>query len=162
MSKDSDRAALLAELATASTAQATATVRLNLAVANQLGLPLTDVQCIGLIAEGPATPTLLAARLGLTTGATTKVLDRLERGGYAQRAADPADRRRVTVTATPEGLARLAVPYAPIAEAFAHVFDTYTDDELATVLRFMRESSAVADTQIDRIRRTGVPHATRS
>jgi DNA-binding MarR family transcriptional regulator len=149
-------------LGTASTVQATATVRLNLAVANLLGLPLTDVQCIGLLADGPATPTVLATRLGLTTGATTKVLDRLERGGYARRAADPADRRRVTVTATAEGLAKLAVPYTPIGEAFARVFDDYTDEELSTVLKFMRDSSAVADTQIDRIRRAGVPHATRS
>jgi DNA-binding MarR family transcriptional regulator len=155
------RAGLLGQVAAEAPGHAAAAVRLNIAVADQLGLPLTDVQCIGLLGTGPAAPTRLAERLGLTTGAMTKVLDRLERGGYVHRAADPADRHRIVVTASPEGLAEVGRRYAPIGEAFARRFAGYTDDELRTVLKFMREGREVAEAEIGRIRGAGIPHASR-
>ena len=162
MSNDEARAGLLGEVAAEAPAQAAAAVRLNIAVANQLGLPHTDVQCIGLLADGPAAPTRLAERLGLTTGAMTKVLDRLESGSYVYRGADPADRRRIVVTATAEGLAEIGRRYAPVGEAFARRFAGYTDDELRAVLKFMRDGREVAEAEIGRIRRAGIPHASRS
>lgn len=161
MSNDAARAGLLSEVAAEAPAHAAAAVRLNIAVANQLGLPHTDVQCIGLLTGGPAAPTRLAERLGLTAGAVTKVIDRLERGGYVHRSADPADRRRIIVTASPEGLAEVGRYYVPIGEAFARQFASYTDDELRTVLKFMRDGLEVSETEIDRIRSAGVPHASR-
>ena len=161
MSNDVARAELLGQVAAQAPAHAAAAVRLNIAVAHQLGLPLTDVQCIGLLTDGPAAPTRLAERLGLTTGAVTKVLDRLERGGYVHRSADPADRRRIVVTASAEGLAEVGRRYAPVGEAFARRFADYTDDELRTVLKFMRDGREVAEVEIDRIRGAGTPHASR-
>lgn len=142
-------------------AHAASAVRLNIAVADQLGLPHTDLQCIGLLINGPVAPTRLAERLSLTTGAMTKVLDRLERGGYVHRPADQADRRRIVVTANPGRLAEVARHYAPIGEAFTRRFGAYTDSELRTVLRFMRDGREVADAEIDRIRAAGTPHASR-
>jgi DNA-binding MarR family transcriptional regulator len=156
------RAGLLDQVAEEARGHAAAAVRLNIAVANQIGLSLTDVQCIGLLADGPAAPTRLAERLGLTTGAMTKVLDRLERAGYAHRSADLVDRRRIVVTADPERLAEIGRHYAPVGQAFARQFAGYTNDELRTVLKFMREGRAVAEAEIDRIRGAGVPHASRS
>jgi DNA-binding MarR family transcriptional regulator len=161
VSNDVERAGLLSQLAAEAPAHAAAAVRLNIAVANQLGLPLADIQCIGLLTSGPAAPTRLAERLGLTTGAMTKVLDRLERGGYVHRSADPADRRRIVVTASAEGLARVGRHYAPIGEAFARQFAGYTGAELRTVLKFMRDSREVSEVEIDRIRGAGTPHASR-
>jgi DNA-binding MarR family transcriptional regulator len=161
VSNDATRARLLGQVAAEAPAHAAAAVRLNIAVANELGLPHTDVQCIGLLAGGPAAPTRLAERLGLTAGAVTKVLDRLERGGYVHRSADPADRRRIVVTASAEGLAEVGRRYAPVGEAFARRFADYTDDELRTVLKFMRDCREVAEVEIDRIRGAGTPHASR-
>lgn len=161
MSNDVARAGLLDQVAAEAPAHAASAVRLNIAVANQLGLGHTDLQCIGLLVSGPAAPTRLAERLGLTTGAMTKVLDRLERSGYLHRSADPADRRRIVVTVSPERLAELGRYYAPIGEAFTRRFAAYTDDELRTVLRFMRDGREVADAEIDRIRASGTPHAAR-
>jgi DNA-binding MarR family transcriptional regulator len=157
MSKRLSRAELLAQVAAEAPRHAAAAVRLNLAVANQLGLPLTDVQCMGLLADGPAAPTQLAERLGLTTGAVTKVLDRLERAGYLHRSADPADRRRIIVTANSQGLAEIGRHYAPIGEAFTRTFATYTRDQLDTVLKYMRDGHRVSEAEIDRIRSGGVP-----
>ena len=75
--------------------------RLDEAVAAQFGLNRTDLRCIGILyRRGRVTAGELAEESGLTPGAITTVLDRMERGGYANRVADPTDRRRVMVTST--------------------------------------------------------------
>src|SRR5689334_12419223 len=68
------------------------------AVADSLGLNSTDLRCIGIAWSEPGlTPGRLAEITGLTTGAVTGVLDRLERAGWIQRALDPSDRRRTLI-----------------------------------------------------------------
>jgi DNA-binding MarR family transcriptional regulator len=75
--------------------------RLDEAVATQYGLNRTDLRCIGILyRRGRVTAGELAEESGLTPGAITTVLDRMERNGYANRVADPSDRRRVMVTST--------------------------------------------------------------
>ncbi len=75
--------------------------RLDEAVAAQHGLNRTDLRCIGILyRRGRVTAGELAEESGLTPGAITTVLDRMERNGYANRVADPSDRRRVMVTST--------------------------------------------------------------
>src|SRR5438034_2670026 len=92
------RAELLAALNEAARRQSTATVLFHAAVAERLGLSATDHKYADLIArQGPMTAGELADRAGLTTGAITGVLDRLERAGWVRRERDPHDRRRVMV-----------------------------------------------------------------
>ena len=75
--------------------------RLDEAVATQFGLNRTDLRCIGILyRRGRVTAGELAEESGLTPGAITTVLDRMERNGFANRVADPSDRRRVIVTST--------------------------------------------------------------
>jgi len=75
--------------------------RLDEAVAAQFGVNRTDLRCIGILyRRGRVTAGELAEESGLTPGAITTVLDRMERGGYANRVSDPSDRRRVLVTST--------------------------------------------------------------
>ena len=75
--------------------------RLDEAVATQFGVNRTDLRCIGILyRRGRVTAGELAEESGLTPGAITTVLDRMERNGYANRVADPSDRRRVMVTST--------------------------------------------------------------
>src|SRR5580693_1417405 len=72
------------------------------AVASRLGLSSSDLECLDMIAlRGPLTAGDIARATGLTTGAITGVIDRLERAGFAARAHDPADRRKVMVRALP-------------------------------------------------------------
>lgn len=136
-------------------------MRLSIAIAQQLGMPPTDVQCMGLLLDGPSAPSDLAAGLGLTTGAMTKVLDRLERAGYVSRAADPADRRRVVVAADPGGLAAVAAPYSAMGDRMSRYLAARSNEELTTILAFMRAGREAADDEIARIRAGGVRHATR-
>lgn len=161
MSTGPSREELLAEVNREAPRQAGAAVRLSIAIAHQVGLALADVQCMGLLAEGPSAPSDLAERLGLTTGAITKVLDRLERAGYVSRSADPSDRRRVVIAAEPRGLAELADYYGPVGERMAAYLSGCSAAELATILAFMRAGREAADEEIDRVRAQGVRHATR-
>src|SRR5437763_16878943 len=80
----------------------------NLA-AERLGINRTDLLCLNAIENsGGLTAGQIAAHTGLTTGAVTGVVDRLERAGYARRARDPHDRRRVAVERTPAFYERAA------------------------------------------------------
>src|SRR3954471_4690678 len=68
------------------------------AVAERLGIASSDVECLEvLVTSGPATAGQLADVTGLSTGAVTRMVDRLEQSGYVRRRSDPADRRRVIV-----------------------------------------------------------------
>src|SRR3979490_3402685 len=79
-----------------------ATDRFDQAVADAIGLNRTDMRCLDVLSrEGPVTAGRLAEATGLTSGAMTTALDRLERAGYARRTRDATDRRRVLVEATP-------------------------------------------------------------
>jgi MarR family protein len=77
-----------------------ALVLFHQSAAHAVGLGATDYQALNLLElRGPQTPGALSATLGLTTGATTRLVDRLVAAGHVERSADPADRRKVTVSA---------------------------------------------------------------
>src|SRR5436853_3885354 len=70
----------------------------GLRASDALSLAPTDLVCMCLLQlNGPATPGWLSEMTGLTTGAVTGMIDRLERAGYVRREPDPEDRRRVIV-----------------------------------------------------------------
>jgi len=73
----------------------TAVVLFHHAVAERLGLGPTDHKCVDLLRDrGPMAGTDLAAITGLTSGAITGVVARLERAGYLRREEDPLDGRK--------------------------------------------------------------------
>src|SRR5919109_4685045 len=90
------RAALLAALEREMRRMSGQSVLFSHAVAERVGMHPTDLECLGFLAdEGPLPAGRLAELTGLTTGAVTRMVDRLERAGYVRREADPRDRRRV-------------------------------------------------------------------
>src|SRR6266581_7672060 len=101
----------LAQLPTRWRVFANQTVLYTQAVAEQVGLNLTDLSCTGILTvEGPVTAGRLAELTGLTTGAITGAIDRMERAGYVRRESDPNDRRRVVVVPIAEKLAANCAP----------------------------------------------------
>ena len=118
------------------------------AVAARVGLAPTDLECLGYLADGPVSAGALAEATRLTTGAITGVIDRLERAGFATRQADPADRRRVLVQATPAAMARVAPLYAPLEQAALGALQDYTDAELSLLLDFLQRSGEAALTAL--------------
>lgn len=99
--------------------------------------------------------------MGMTTGAVTRLVDRLERAGYVRREPDPADRRRVVVQVVPERVADIARYYEPIGERWQNQVSSYTDAELAFLLDFLRQGREHAQTETTTLRTQGRPHATR-
>jgi DNA-binding MarR family transcriptional regulator len=120
------------------------------AVAERLGVGPADLECLDcIVLRGPATAGELARATGLTTGAITGVIDRLERAGFARREADPGDRRKVLVAPLPAVASRIAPLYAAMAEAAGAALSDYDDRELAFLIAFLErmQKAAVEATQ---------------
>jgi DNA-binding MarR family transcriptional regulator len=114
-----------------------------------------------LVTEGPSSPSWLAEHLGLTTGAMTKMLDRLQRAGYITRSDDPHDRRRLIVTAVPETMAEHVWRWDGMGKRMSDVIARYSASELALILDFMRAGRRAADAEIALMRERGHAHAVR-
>jgi len=152
--KKVDRRALLAKLWELGRVMSTQTVFLHQALAQSVGLNATDTKCIDLILrgpEGPVTAGWLSDRTGLTTGAITHILDRLEKGGYIERERDTRDRRKVLVRLIPERLAPLTPKYEAIGRAYMKLAEEYDDKELALIADYMEKSSAISETELARV-----------
>jgi DNA-binding MarR family transcriptional regulator len=126
---------------------------LSEAAADRLGMASSDIECFDLLSlRGPMTAGRLAELTGLTTGAITGVIDRLERAGYAHRDRDPNDRRRVIVVPHLERHADAAPVFGPLAAAMDALFERYNDDELALLLDFATRANDITTAQIKRLR----------
>lgn len=133
----------------------TATVLFHSAVADRLGIGVTDVKCYSILRQtGPITAGELGERVGLTTGAITGVIDRLERAQLVQRARDPHDRRRVVleVVSNPEHEQALARLYEPLGLAIMKLVNGYSEAERATLLDFITKTTAVMEAETTRLR----------
>lgn len=111
-------------------------------------------KCAGIIAElGCATPKQLAEATGLSTGAITGIVDRLERAGYAKREPNPADRRSVIVRPrNTEKLGRESLPiFAALTEAMNRLRSGYSAKERALILRHLEETIAVLREQTEKL-----------
>lgn len=152
-----DRERLLAELAVASRRHMAAYVLFNQAVADRLGLHPSDLQCLNLLTlEGrPVTTGRIGELTGLTTGSATRLVDRLERAGYVVREGDPADRRRVLVSAVPERAAEFRRVWEGVGGSWVGLFDDLDDDGLALFVGLLRRTTAFAATQAARLRSGG-------
>jgi DNA-binding MarR family transcriptional regulator len=118
-------------------------------VAKKLKLSRTDMRCLDLIDRlGPISAGRLAEETGLTTGAVTFILDRLEEAGMVTRRRDTEDRRRVWVEIVPEAQERLKDLHQPVAEEMREVAQRFKADELATVRDFMRQAKEVFQRQM--------------
>ena len=123
------------------------------AVADHLGINRTDMRCLDIIERlDGVSAGRLAREAGLSTGAVTTVIDRLERAGLARRVADAADRRRVLVELTDEARATTADLYAPLGQALAAQREALSGDDALVVRDFLRETRQLQETHAERIR----------
>lgn len=137
----------------ASRRMSTQTVFFHQAVAKSLGLHITDHKCLDLvIGMGRATAGQLAEMTGLTTGAITSVINRLERSGFVRRAKDPRDLRIVYVEPLLDRLQPLQEIFAPLGEAMADLHSRYSDEELRLILDYLERSAQVLARQAERLK----------
>ena len=121
--------------------------------AERLGVNDTDLHCLNIVERaGGLTAGELATEAGLTTGAVTGVVDRLERAGYARRVPDPDDRRRVKVEVTDGFYDRAREIWGPVAAEWeADLGRRFTAAELELVTDFLRASNELTRRHLERI-----------
>jgi DNA-binding MarR family transcriptional regulator len=133
--------------------QAIRTVAFDEALADHLGLNPTDLRCLELvIADLGLTPSRLADLAGLTTGAVTGVVDRLERAGYVSRQPDPADRRSVTISPVPARVAEVIDALEPLSAGVNGLLAACSDTERAAIARFLADAGRVVAEETARFR----------
>lgn len=132
----------------------TRTILFHQAVADCLGIAPTDHKCLGFIAEAdhPVTAGELATLTGLTSGAITGVIDRLEAAGLAHRERDVQDRRRVVVKAAPTAHQRVAPLFDGIGRAALEITARYGDEELAAIERYLVDCLEMLSVETKRLR----------
>jgi DNA-binding MarR family transcriptional regulator len=126
---------------------------LNHAVATFAGLHVTDHECLDLLDwAGPLTAGEIGAHLGLSSGAVTNLVDRLEDAGWVRRERDPDDRRRVIVHTAVDRGADLWPLYRPLAEAIGEYRDGLDARSLRVVVEFLELANAAIEATTVRAR----------
>ncbi|MCK1511182.1 MarR family transcriptional regulator [Bradyrhizobium sp. 190] len=106
-------------------------------VANTVGISGSDLECLDFLnLEGRVTAGRLAEVTGLTTGAITGVVDRLEKAGMVRRERDPDDRRKVFIATIPENVVRVGRFYEHMQRGMVKLWETYSDAELRLLVGF--------------------------
>jgi DNA-binding MarR family transcriptional regulator len=124
--------------------------------AEQLGVSETDLRCLNIIENsGGLSAGKLASQAGLTAGAITGVIDRLEEAGYARRVPDPNDRRRVKLEVTPAFYRSAERIWGPMAADWqATLSKRFTMKELERITAFLRATNEVGRRHLERLRQT--------
>ncbi|MGW6935066.1 MarR family winged helix-turn-helix transcriptional regulator [Lentzea sp. NPDC054927] len=120
--------------------QSALTVMFHTKVAAKMGLSATDEKCIDLAmrAEGPLTAGRLAELSGLSTGAVTGVIDRLEHAGFVRRVRDPHDRRKVLVEVTIGDVEKFGHLFEEARQSLIEVLGHFGEDELHVIERYLQ------------------------
>lgn len=145
---------LARKLTSAARESASATLFFHQAIANRLNLNVTDLKCAEIVSRrGEVSAGELAELCGLTSGAATTMLDRLESHGFVRRERDHVDRRRVLVKPIedPERDARLVQLFAPLNAAMLELCEHYSEDQLRTVLDVFQRSREVLERETLRL-----------
>jgi DNA-binding MarR family transcriptional regulator len=141
LSRTKTRAALLQELENAMRIVSSQGAMFAKMVADLADISSADMDCIDFVnVEGRMTAGRLAELTGLTTGAITGVVDRLEKAGFVRRERDETDRRKVFIVPVPERMMEMGRPYELVKRAMHKQCEAYTDAELKFLIRYGTES----------------------
>jgi DNA-binding MarR family transcriptional regulator len=133
----------------------TETIMFHQNVADVLGLHITDHKCLDLIRQYGAMPAgRLAELTGLTTGAVTGIIDRLEKAGYVRRANDPKDRRRTIVEPfrNKKWERKIEAIFIPFHERMHKLLSSYSDGELTFLLDVLTKSIELTHEESKKLR----------
>jgi DNA-binding MarR family transcriptional regulator len=153
MSRKSSREALLQMLVDEIRAGQRATDLVDEAACRLMGINRTDGRCLDILEQrGRMSAGELASEARITSGAVTAVIDRLESAGYARRVSDPADRRRVLVEPTEAAYKLSEELMGRMGELGFPKANAYSDEQLETLLDFMRFSRELQEDHAEWLR----------
>ena len=133
----------------------TETIMFHQNVADVLGLHITDHKCLDLIRQYGAMPAgRLAELTGLTTGAVTGIIDRLEKAGFVRRTNDPKDRRRtiIELVRNKKWERKIEAIFIPFHERMHKLLSSYSDSELAFLLDVLTKSIELTHEESKKLR----------
>ena len=148
-----EREALLGELVLAIRRHQNAQEAFDDAAVAFLGINRSDGRALDILDQhGRLTAGQLARESGLSSGAVTTMLDRLERAGYVRRVRDEVDRRRILVELTDLARERAGQVWGPLGEQAGRWMASLDDGELQYIRDFLVTSRELLDEQLARVR----------
>ena len=121
----------------------------------KLGVNVSDMECLGfLFYQRIATPTQLASYTGLTSGATTAMLDRLEKAGFILRQPNPDDRRGTLILLAQSGAEKVAAWFAPVGKAQEKLIANYSEQELQLIADFFERYAKIWEQERQKLQKT--------
>jgi DNA-binding MarR family transcriptional regulator len=130
------------------------TILMHQAIAEKVGVSVTELKCLDYVSRGtPVTAGRLAEITGLTTGAVTAMVDRLERAGLVRRERSADDRRKVFIQPAEDTFGSLFDEiYGPLSQAAAELAGQYSEPELKLIYEYTLKSIQMVREQTERIR----------
>lgn len=112
-------------------------------LARRIGLRPMDYTAVNhvFVNDGQLSPLELSARLGISTGSTSELIDRLERAGHVERHRSVEDRRRVSLRPTPASIARVLDELSPLLSALDAIAVDYSAEERQLITDYLRRVS---------------------
>lgn len=124
------------------------------AVDEWAGLNTTDMECLRLLfLKGIASPSGLARHTGLTSGATTAMLDRLEKAGFIERRPNPDDRRGTLIAPAESASEKVASWFESAREAQDKLISSYSESELEIIVDVFEQFTKLWDQEREKIQR---------
>lgn len=118
-------------------------------LASKVHLHPTDMECLEIIINSKqTTPGSLSQETGLSTGAMTAALGRLERRSFITRAHSTSDRRKVIVEPIMENIQQIYALYMPFVVEATALLEKYSDEELQLISRHYDAMATIYETQI--------------
>ena len=119
-----------------------------------VGLNATDMECLRLLfLKGVSTPSELARHTGLTSGATTPMLDRLEKAGLIERRPNPDDRRGTLIVPAKSSAEKAAAWFESARKAQDELISSYSESELEIISDVFERFTKLWDQEREKIRR---------
>jgi DNA-binding MarR family transcriptional regulator len=124
------------------------------AVGQLLGVNVTDMKCLDIMTlKGSASPSELAEHTGLSTGATTAMLDRLEKAKLIERRPHPTDRRATLVVLSKEAMRKLPAMFESLAKAMEKFVSGYSEKELTVLADFFAKVDVLWKEEREKLQR---------
>jgi DNA-binding MarR family transcriptional regulator len=124
------------------------------AIGERVGLHVTDMECLGLLFhKSISTPSEIAQQTGLTSGATTAMLDRLEKSGLIERKPNPNDRRGTLIVLLKSGAEKVGPWFASARQAQEELVSSYSEQELEVIADFFERSTAMWEDERRKLRK---------
>ena len=121
-------------------------------IADKVGLAPSDLECLGYLEDGgPMTAGRLSQLTGVTSGAVTRMVDRLEAARYVRRRSDPDDRRKVMIELVPGRAKEFERFYGPMARGATEQLARYNDAELTLIAGLLETMTEFGRAQVARI-----------